>query len=181
MKQFGKIKFLILGFLLVAVVFSFIPRLRVTAAVPPGPTIAADNPAAFPFETNICLDDASGATCSAEATALGWPMPSTFTVPTTTSGKTVGRLVINYVSGICYDAYLGVFLVTPLSENEVNGVKVAHNLFTGLQIAGGSDLLIQQPTTIYVDPGAKVTLFVNQWVTTGGACFLNVNGDLVTD
>jgi hypothetical protein len=45
-------------------------------------------------------------------------MPSTFTVPTTISGKTVGRLVINYVSGICYDAYLGAFLLTPLSENE---------------------------------------------------------------
>jgi hypothetical protein len=71
-----------------------------------------------------------------------------------------------------------VYLVTPLSENTVNGVTTAHNFFSG--ITGTETILIQQPTTIYVDPGAPVTLFVKQWSENEGYCFLNINGDLVT-
>lgn len=177
MKRFNKIQFLALGFLLVATVLPFIPLHHAEAAVS-GNAIVATNPAAFPFETNLCVDDASGATCSALAASLGWPFPTSFTVPTTTGGKPVGRLVINYVSGQCNDAYFGVYLVTPLSENTVNGVTAAHNFFTGP--TGTQSILIQQPTTIYVDPGTPVTLFVNQWSANSGFCFLNVNGDLVT-
>jgi hypothetical protein len=177
----GKIRILMLGFALIALVVPFFPGQHVTAAVSSlrlAPPIAVDNPAAFPFETNVCVDNASGATCAAEAAELGWPLPATFTVPTTTSGKAVGRLVINYVSGVCNDAFAGTFLITPLSENSVNEVTAGHNFFTG-QIAG-TNILIQQATTIYVDPGVTVKLFVNQWNASDGACFLNVNGDLVT-
>lgn len=177
MKRFNKIKFLALGFALVAIVLPFIPLHLAKAAVS-GNAIVATNPAAFPFETNVCVDDASGATCSALAASFGWPFPTSFTVPTTTSGKQVGRLVINYVSGECNDADFGVFLDTPLSENAVNGVTAAHNFFSGL--TGTQSILIQQATTIYVDPGAPVTLFVKQWTANSGFCFLNVNGDLVT-
>jgi hypothetical protein len=59
----------------------------------------------------------------------------------------------------------------------VNGVTAAHNFFSGQ--ASGSQLFIQQPTTIYVDPGATVNLSVKQWVASDGICFMNVNGDLV--
>ena len=177
MKRFNKIKFLALGFALVAIVLPFVPLRHAKAAVK-GNAIVATNPAAYPFETNVCVDDASGATCTALASTLGWPFPTSFTVPTTTNGKPVGRLVINYVSGQCGYAYFGVYLVTPLSENTVNGVTTAHNFFSG--ITGTETILIQQPTTIYVDPGAPVTLFVKQWSENEGYCFLNINGDLVT-
>jgi hypothetical protein len=177
------IKVLVLGFALVAMALPWIPIRHATAATRPD-AIVSTNPAAYPFETNICVDDASGATCTSQATAIGFPLPTSFTVPTETSpGKVaVGRLVINYVSGICYEAYFGVFLVTPLSENAVNGVTAGHNFFTGALVGSGSteEFLIQQPTTIYVDPGATVTLHVGQWASSGGVCYLTVNGDLVT-
>jgi hypothetical protein len=169
-EMFDKIKFLVLGFALVAMALPWLPIKHATAAIQPA-AISSSNPAAYPFETNICVDDASGATCASEATTLGWPLPTSFTVPTETASKVaVGRLVINYVSGACYDTLDGVFMVTPLAENALNGVTEAHNFFTGT--VNGSQFFIQQPTTIYVDPGVKVTLLVKQFTASDGICFL---------
>lgn len=184
MKRFTQPALLTLGFALIAVMLLFVPSHNVTAAVSsPSPAPSAsdvDDPAVQPFETNLCLDNASGVSCSQEATKIGQPYPSSFIVPTTTaSNHPVRRLVVDYVSGVCFDAFFAVALVTPLSANQVNGVTAAHNFFTGT--VEGSQFVFSQTTAIYVDPGAAVNLFVNQWVASDGVCIMSVNGHLVTN
>ena len=125
-------------------------------AVPPS-TIDSDNPANEPFEVGICVQFGA-LTCPANE-------PFFITVPTTTpDGRTVNRLVVQAVSGIC-----SITLISGQTSGGVGIVNVGAHVgssFTGhsffpapaLGIAGSADGF-SQLTRFYGDPGK--TLFVN--------------------
>lgn len=126
-----------------------------------------NEPADEPFQTELCFPPSSSV---CQSRGVG----SSFTVPTTaSSGLTVKRMVVEYVSGTCFGG-LQYFEAQVLST--VNGGDlVRHHL---VPVPGEPGWLnIAQPVRIYADPATTVRI---SGTTNGlGACSMAVSGHLV--
>jgi hypothetical protein len=142
----------------------------------PVPTVAADNPANFPVQAQLCTSDTSNC-----------PNPI-FMVPTTTStGLPVKRLVIENFSGTCsltpgirnfllllevpipgsFDAFTFSFPLVPASPNN----------------SAGSFVLGGTAVRIYANPGDTITMGMFAGISTSGdsaACNTILVGHLET-
>jgi hypothetical protein len=112
-------------------------------------------------------------------------VPSSFTVPTmTTDGKTVTRLAIEHVSGICRshgNGFVDLVFSGPLLENNLNAGSKLATLYvpagTVVPTAGfgafPNEQSFSQPVRFYADPDSNI--LVNVTVDPTG------NQDLATD
>lgn len=121
-----------------------------------GPAISAD----LAFFENI-------------AGPLPGPSGDSFTVAATdAAGNPVEALVINYVSGECYDSspQSAPGLARQSAVNPVNGQSQIVNLFTVSPSVGGLST-ISQPVNIVLPPNSTVSLF-----DPNALCYMTING-----
>jgi hypothetical protein len=135
----------------------------------PVPTVAADNPADFPFVGFICTGD------------CGTRLASSFNVPLATStGVPVKRLVIEDVYVNCFGptpggAGLAELLVpTPADGSGPQGETAEYLL--AMTVADNNGVA-HAAVHIYADPGATIT---QQGIAGNDICSMNISGHLVT-
>ena len=139
-----------------------------------------DRPSNEPFSGSICILNGSGVDpCDSPHSGFG--------VPTTTSGKTVKRLVIEYVSGSCEMSRPDTFLlVVELGIDAALSSGRTHYLVpVGVpNVSGGGNFYaVAQQTRIYANPGQSVTIgpvlrgASADWST---VCNFQVEGSLIT-
>jgi hypothetical protein len=142
-----------------------------------------DHPANEPFSAATCSENNSG----------GLPQPClpdlhrSFVVPTTVSGKTVKRLVIEYISGHCegtpgtYLLDLRVGVDVSLASGRIHHLVPV--LLPNVNGAGNVYAVAQQ-TRIYVDPGKDVDVGWGAIRSAAGdnalVCNVQIDGSLVT-
>lgn len=166
-----------------AVQLSGTPAVTVeNADTSPVPIRDVDHPANEPFSASLCTFNSviSGTSCESF-------YQDRVTVPTTSSGKTVKRLVIEFVSGICDiphpDTYLfnlslliGLGEAIPPSRNHYLVPVSVPNLS-----GGPKQYASTQQTRIYANPGQSVTI---DWGVRGGdlraVCHFTLEGSLIT-
>ncbi|HEY1272159.1 MAG TPA: hypothetical protein VGF08_09255 [Terriglobales bacterium] len=148
----------------------------------PVSTRDADHPANEPFSVHLCaFNDFDGVSpCEGVHRSAA--------VPTTRSGKTVKRLVIEYVSGKCEMSRADTFLLSiELGVDEGLASERIHYLVpvSVPNVSGGPNMYaIAQQTRIYVDPGQNVGIGLelrgasaDNWDT---VCHFQVEGSLIT-
>lgn len=154
--------------------FPSFPATLTGATVPVSGTLREDKDLVDqPFATSICAGGVGTATCTADAQFLGLSQtpPASFTVPSADSGgNTVKRLVIQFVSGFCFNFQGSVILATTISPNPVNGITQGRNFLTA------SSGAVDQATNIVAGPGSTVGIL--GLTPPAGSCFLTVNGYL---
>jgi hypothetical protein len=121
-------------------------------------------PSNEPFFTQTCISHTNSIYCAG--------VPAFFMVPSNTvDGKTVTRLVIEHVSGICFSNGSGVYStqleqVTPTSsQNLANGYNIPNLQFGPgpiAPLAAANDVFtntqsFSQPMRFYADPGGVVS------------------------
>jgi hypothetical protein len=218
MKRFARLFVVALGLAILGLVVTLVPNkdvsaqsptqvqvvntpLPVTATVTRMPVVSGrvaitnpylsvrdiDNPSNEPFAASLCSGVGQTFPCF-----LGETLPSQFGVPTTTSdGKTVKELVIQYLDGSCGLSPGGVVtsvtLNTQTFHNVISGQSPAIFHFLTLTqnptiTASGQDHIFEwaTPTQIFVDPDTPVIFSVASQVGTNYGCTLNLSGYLVT-
>ena len=140
---------------------------------PWSPTAYAAPPsssAVNPFHTVLC--DHLGALTRVDPNAVSIPS-------TTTDGKPVQQLVIDYISGSCSVSQVNQRVISVDLSTVGSSNSDIHSYFpTPL---GGNLEGVSQPVTLYGDPGGSLTLSIG--LTTSGAsdaeCGLSITGHLV--
>jgi hypothetical protein len=167
-----------------AVQLSGTPTVTVgNAETSPVLTRDVDRPSNEPFSPGICMfNDFDGVNpCESN-------LHSGFVVPSTTSGKTVKRMVIEFVSGSCEMSRSDTFLLSlELGIDATLASGRTHYLVpvSVPNVSGGPNFYaIAQQTRIFVNPGQTVSIgaglrgaSADQWDM---VCHFQVEGSLIT-
>ena len=214
MKRFSKLFLITLGFGILGAILSIVPNHPVAAAIVTPvnvvntplpvavsslPPVAVTNTSTAPLFVrdvdNSANEPFAAALCSGLGEVyqcfFGSNLPSSFTVPTTTSdGKAVKELVIEYLDGACYVSTGGlltdVTLNTQVAQNVVTGLgSTSHFLsFTSNPtIPANNPTHIFEwatPTHIFANPNSFVTFEPDVSINTSYGCTINVSGHLAT-
>lgn len=145
-----------------------------------------DNPATEPFQAILCYGVSNGVATN-RCYAAASTQPSGFSVPTTTTdGKPVKALVIQFVDGGCGVSSEGVILDVDLStqvfQNVIPGdtIQGFHQVPFHLNPLTSSILQWATPLQTIVVASAGVQFFVDTQIGTSCNCSMNLSGYLVT-
>jgi hypothetical protein len=135
----------------------------------PVPVRDANAPANEQFQQEFCFPPSSSY-CQNQGAGNGMTVPAT-----TSTGRSVRRLVLEYASGTCFNGL--EFMEVQLLTSAAGGPLVRHHLVPVPGSPGWTN--IAQTTRLYADPGSQVRF---SGTTNGlGACGLALSGHFVLD
>jgi hypothetical protein len=146
----------------------------------PVPNRDVDRAADEPFAVTLC-NGSTNFNCFFQEPS---PEPSSFVVPsTTTDGKTVQEVVIEYIDGQCNalpSSVQGIYLYGGAFKNFVQGTAVnfPHFIPTVANTGTFPGVSWSTPASIYLDPGSTVSFLPS--INGFFACSINLTGHITT-